>query len=144
MHLHYNWLLWPLIALLALGGYAQDTNRAARIECIQPVYDFGTAGNTGRVNNVFVLRNSGNVELIITRVHACCGAAVELAQTNVPPGSNTTLKISMALTGRKGQLNKSFYIHSNDPINSIYQLRMIGFAAPPASNKPQTRSGGAK
>lgn len=56
----------------------------------------------------------------------CCGADSRLTTNSVLPQTNAVLTIALSLAGRSGPMHKSIYIHSNDPTNPIYQLKIIG------------------
>lgn len=124
-------MLIVIAAMLSFSGTcwsqeAPDAGATPTIVCDQPVYDFGSMDNRKNITHAFVLKNEGSSLLIVTNVHACCGASVRLAQKTIAPGKNTTLVISISLLGRKGRMNKSIYVHSNDRLNPIFQLRIIG------------------
>ena len=130
-----------LLVITAAGSaWAQvaSTSAVPQIVCERPVYDFGVVGPTQVVQHVFVMENRGGAPLVITRVHGCCGATMELGAKTIAPGTNTTFEIKLTLAGRRGQVNKAFYLHSNDPMTPIYQLRMLGScaASPAATNGP--------
>ena len=112
--------------LPVLSRCQDASSNAPRIACDQPVCDFGNADNHKVIKHTYILRNDGSDSLVISNIHACCGATVLLGQKIIAPGTNTTLEVNLSLLGRKGRVNKSLYVHSNDRLCPIFQLRMIG------------------
>lgn len=110
-------------ALLALDAIA---GVGARISCKEPEYRFGDRTATGTVQHVFVIENTGDVPLQIASVRACCGTAASIDPQVIAPGSNGSLKVTLFMVGRRGELKKTFYVFSNDPSQPYYQIRMTG------------------
>ena len=80
------------------------------------------------ISHVFILCNQGEAPLVITRVHACCGASYHLSATNLPPTTSAELRVRLDLAGRTGPFRKTVYLHTNDPTHPITALRLVGFA----------------
>ena len=112
--------------LVLLGLAAQAAANQPRIACDGPVHDFGTVGDTNDVAHVFVLKNTGDVPLVIEHVRACCGSTAALATSRIPPGAETRVHTKTSTRGRSGPLKKAFYVKSNDPQEPYYQLRVEG------------------
>jgi len=97
--------------------------------CDAPCYDFGRMCNTSNVEHVFALRNDGAGVLQIASVKTGCGCAtVKLDDKTVVVGGTTKLAVCLSLRGRHGAQQKSIYVYSDDPVNSIYQLKLLGEA----------------
>ncbi|MEI8354330.1 MAG: DUF1573 domain-containing protein [Lentisphaerota bacterium] len=94
--------------------------------CKEPEFNFGDRPNTGVVEHVFTIQNQGDAPLRIGNIRACCGATAGIESSVIAPGSNSNLKATINLAGRRGEMKKSFYIASNDPNQPYYQIRMIG------------------
>ena len=99
-----------------------------KIASWEPVYDFGTVANTGRIEHTFVIWNEGDKPLQIGNLRACCGASMKMAEKTISPGTNAQAKVTFSLRGRKGRQRKSFYVASNDPTRPHLQLRLEGTA----------------
>jgi len=125
-----------------LSSFAQ-TGVGPKLVCETPVHEFGNACNEQDVEHVFSLRNEGSAPLAISKVAGCCGASTQLAQNNVPPGTGTTLRVTLSLRGRSGPVWKSFYVQSNDPFNPVYQLQFRGNAVAVVDVQPSTLDFGA-
>lgn len=107
-----------------------------KISCQAPLYDFGSRDSSDLVEHTFLISNEGAADLDIGRVTGCCGAATDMAQKRLPPGTNAPLHVRFSLAGREGKLNKSIYIGSNDPTQPYYQLRIIGTVTAMVSARP--------
>ncbi|MFC1463005.1 DUF1573 domain-containing protein [Verrucomicrobiota bacterium] len=113
---------WASIFILLQNGVLA----APKIVCQNSEWKFGTVGRDELLRHTFVIENQGDSELRIKKVQMCCGASHKLAGTTIAPGTNTTLDVSLLLTGRSGQLRKNIYILSNDPRQPYYALRLSG------------------
>jgi len=83
-------------------------------------------GDADTVEHVFTLDNQGDEVLLFGRLRACCGATASLRDQQVSPGSNTLLNVKLSLRGRRGPLNKSIYLATNDPRQPHMMLRITG------------------
>jgi len=64
--------------------------------------------------------------LTFGQLRACCGATASLRDQQVPPGSNTLLNVKLSVKGRRGPLNKSIYVATNDPRQPHMMLQLTG------------------
>lgn len=103
-----------------------SSSSSPRLVCDNPELDFGNKSRTNIIHHVFIIKNAGDAPLMISRVHACCGAETRLTLNSVPAQTNTIFEITLSLSGRIGPMHKSIYIHSNDQANPIFQLRIKG------------------
>ncbi|MFC1497397.1 DUF1573 domain-containing protein [Verrucomicrobiota bacterium] len=124
-------------SLLLLVCGISFIHAAPEITCDDLIYDFGKVKNNKPIKHTFIIRNSGNAPLKIGRVRACCGGKAKIGANSIAPGTNTTFMISLSLVGRKGELNKSFYIASNDPKCPYYQLKLRGMVIPTVDVNPR-------
>ncbi|MDD5678405.1 MAG: DUF1573 domain-containing protein [Kiritimatiellae bacterium] len=118
--------------LPVIHGWPQSpVTSSPRIACASSELNFGNKSQTNIVHYSFIIKNEGQSPLIISRIHACCGANTRLTTNSVPPQTNAVLEMTLSLSGRTGPMHKSIYIHSNDPVNPIYQLKITGNVAAP-------------
>ena len=130
-------LFLVLAVIVTTSTFAADTNSPPSLSCVSNCFEFGTVADNQQLKHVFTIRNQGGAPLMITNIHNCCGASTKLADTSIPPGTATTLEVGINMAGRKGRMNKSIYLHSNDPANPIFQIRIVGVIAPArATNAP--------
>ena len=111
----------------AAGKNLHSTEKQPRIFCEETTFDFGSKDSSEIVDHTFVLKNTGNSDLVITAVRPACGCtAAELTQSTIPPGESAKLSAKLTLAGRNGQVQKPILIESNDPANPALQLVMKG------------------
>ena len=140
--LHRIYIVANLIGVMSVGlGLSAETNTgpsAARILCQDRIYDFGMVFREYHeiIEHTFVILNIGGTPLKIEKVRACCGATAEIREKTVLPGSNTTLDVRLSVRVRKGEQNKTFFIHSNDPSQPLYSLSLKGIVATAVSVDP--------
>ena len=107
-----------------------------RIACLQPECRFGTAADSQALEHTFSIINDGEAPLQIGNIRGCCGATIAMPDRTIPPGSNSALKVSLSLRGRRGEMRKSIYVGSNDPRQPYYQLRFLGTVTAPVYVEP--------
>lgn len=114
----------------AAGKDLHSTEKQPRIFCEETTFDFGSKDSSEIVDHTFVLKNTGNSDLVITAVRPACGCtAAELTQSAIPPGESAKLSAKLTLAGRNGEVQKPILIESNDPANPALQLVMQGTVA---------------
>lgn len=123
---HLFALACALFALCARGAEVPPGPAPApRLHCDEPVRDFGVVTNATEVAHTFVLRNTGNAPLDISRVHTPCGCTTANLKTKtISPGSSVDLEARLSLAGRNGRQRKNIYVHCNDPAGSSYKLEL--------------------
>jgi hypothetical protein len=115
-----------LIIFIA-GSPAGPALAAPKLTSDLTIYDFGTLDETQTAEHTFVLRNEGDQPLTIARVDVSCGCTTTQVQgSTIPPGGSTTLNAKINLMGRRGRQDKNIFIHSNDPAQPQYTLKMSG------------------
>jgi len=122
-----------LMALLANAA----TAGSARMAFNPKIYNFGILVNTNTVYLSVVMTNEGDARLEISNVVACCGSTTKLANYSVAPGETTTLDVSMPLMEMRGAVDKSLYIHSNDPSAPISRIKIAGIAVSLVDLRPE-------
>jgi len=114
----------------AAGKDLHSTEKQPRIFCEEMTFDFGSKDSSEIVDHIFVLKNTGSSDLVITAVRPACGCtAAELTRSTIPPGESAKLSAKLTLAGRNGQVQKPILIESNDPANPALQLVMQGTVA---------------
>lgn len=98
-----------------------------RIHCDQPIFDFGTITNATTLTHQFKLSNTGNDDLVISRVRGSCGCSrAAVKEKRIPPGSTTRVEVVLDLKGRLGRERITIYVFSNDPGTPYLALRLQG------------------
>ena len=116
-----------LFAILLTGAGTANAQGTPSLVCDERVLDFGTVRNVDKITHTFVLKNVGDVDLVIQRVRPTCGCTTtKLPRDTIPPGESVDLDMTLSLVGRQGHQRKSIYISSNDPTSPEYQLEVTG------------------
>ncbi len=89
------------------------------------VHDFGKV-NPSTISSVdFTMSNTGDAPLIIRKTSATCGCtASNPKKTTLQPGESTTVTVSFNSAGKKGLINQTVTIITNDPSNASTLLKI--------------------
>ena len=92
------------------------TVNGPRIEIQPESHDFGNVQQNLKLIKEFALTNTGDEDLIISRISTSCGCTAALtAEKVVKPGKSTSLKVTFETRRYKGAIQRSVSIASNDP-----------------------------
>ena len=106
---------------------ASDLADAPHIEYNSRTFDFGEISEGKKVDYTFTIKNSGKKDLIIRNVSASCDCTTgKPASNTIPPGGNTTMKVTFDSRRAGGMQNKIITVISNDPDHSTTILRVSG------------------
>jgi len=105
---------------------------APQIAVAQPIYDFGSITNGAQVLHDFVIRNTGDAELEISRVVSSCEACLRasLEKTNIPPGGESLLHARLDLRLLNGTVSRAILLDCNDPRNGSPMVGLTGVVVP--------------
>jgi len=110
-----------------LAGVDALAKPAPKLECLEPVYEFGSVDGAQPVSHTFQIRNAGNADLVIKKIDAPCGCtSYALSKDILPPGQSLGIPVTVSLQGRKGFEEKSLYLITNDPSGMPFQLSLRG------------------
>jgi hypothetical protein len=88
-------------------------------------WDFGKIKEGEVVSHVFKFENKGESELVIQKVEASCGCtAVLISKNRLSPGEKGEIKATFNSKGFQGKVTKLIFVYSNDPVNSLKQLKI--------------------
>jgi len=95
-------------------------------------YDFGFIEQGQQAGHVFTLENKGIEDLVLSKVETSCTCTQAFLpkETRIPPGGKEGLTVGFDSAGRQGGQSQIVYVHSNDPISPIVQLRIGGVIKP--------------
>lgn len=125
------------VYLVLLAG-AGVLTAAPNIVCDAPQHNFGVRRDNEIVKHRYVLRNTGDTPLAITRVKASCGCtAVKSSHTHIAPGQTATIDARFTLKGRRGKQRKSILVESNDPDTPRLRLWLKGAIVVEVALKPR-------
>ncbi len=113
--------------LLGVLGLAATARCAPRLVCAQPLHEFGTVDGSRPATHTFTVRNEGDADLVIKKIHAPCGCTTfRVDNKTLAPGASLEIPVTLSLAGRKGPQQKSLYLETNDPATPTLQLTLRG------------------
>ncbi len=108
-------LLLQAVALAPLAFAGGGAQRGPRLEIEPAEWDFGRAGPGEELVHDFVVRNAGGRDLEIGRIASACGCAAAISDRGViPPGEESTLRVTLETRDYRGVLERWLTIRSND------------------------------
>lgn len=95
--------------------------KKAVIAADETSHDFGQIKEAdGKVSATFVVKNTGDAPLAITRVIASCGCTTpEWTKEPIAPGASGNIKITYDPKGRPGPFSKTISVYSNGKTGSF-------------------------
>lgn len=116
-----------LFAGLAMFGILAFAS-AQTISFAETTLDYGTVKTGSDGHRYFVVKNTGDKPLIISKVQPGCGCTVpEWSKDPIMPGKTSLIKVGYSGMGQKGAWGpKMIEITSNDPKNSRTVLNIKG------------------
>lgn len=78
-------------------------------------FDFGDVYTGEVISQLFVIKNEGNAELLITDFKADCGCTVVRGDKKVAPGKQSTAEVEVQTISQSGPINKYATLQTNDP-----------------------------
>jgi len=118
-------LILVLAELLFIVGVTLSQN-SAQVTADEQLYNFGLIGESdGMVSHIFLIHNTGNAPLVITRITASCGCTQpEWSKDPIAAGKSTEVKVTYNPKGRPGPFYKTITIFSN--AKNSYTLAIKG------------------
>ena len=84
------------------------------IEMLETSYDFGEMLQGESVTHDFILKNTGDADLIISAAKGSCGCTVpQWPKTPIRQGEEATIKVTFNSAGKKGKQNKTVTLVTN-------------------------------
>lgn len=94
-------------------------------------YDFGTVYEGAEVQHAYAVKNTGDADLVLTKVKTSCGCTVaEYTEEPIPPGGEGVVDIIFKTRSKKGSQKKSIFVHTNDPRTPQQKLFIQGHVQP--------------
>lgn len=132
-----------LAAALAVSGPAPTDDEAAprkqspapRIRVEPEAFDFGKSLPGKTLRKEFTLRNFGDAELVIEGVSTTCGCTAAItADTRVPPGGSTQLRVTLETRSYVGKVERQVLVRSNDPATPLLGVKVSATVEKAAEN----------
>lgn len=112
---------------LAVLLFATTAVAAPSMQVENPKYDFGEVYQGELVPHVYKFTNVGDEVLKIDRVQSSCGCtAVLLSEKSIPPGGSGEVKANFDSSRFRGEVSKTIYVYTNDPVRATWQLQLKG------------------
>ncbi|MCM0718141.1 DUF1573 domain-containing protein [Parabacteroides sp. W1-Q-101] len=113
-------IIFIFMAILLATGMASAQKKAV-IAADETSHDFGQIKEAdGKVSTTFVVKNTGDAPLAITRVIASCGCTTpEWTKEPIAPGASGNIKITYDPKGRPGPFSKTISVYSNGKTGSF-------------------------
>ncbi len=84
------------------------------IEMLETSYNFGEIQQGESVTHDFILKNTGDADLIISAAKGSCGCTVpEWPKTPIAKGEEAAIKVTFNSAGKSGKQNKTVTLVSN-------------------------------
>jgi hypothetical protein len=84
------------------------------IEMLETSYNFGEIQQGESVTHDFILKNTGDADLIISAAKGSCGCTVpEWPKNPIAKGEEATIKVTFNSAGKSGKQNKTVTLVSN-------------------------------
>ena len=125
-------ILFVFTLILLTAGVASAQQKEASIAVVgDTTYDFGDIKETdGAVTHIFIIKNEGEIPLVVTKVVASCGCTTpEQPKEPIAPGKTGEIKVTFDPTGRPGPFTKPISVYSNGKAGS-YILTIKGNVIP--------------
>lgn len=95
--------------------------------------DYGTVKPNADGNRTFIVKNTGDKPLVISRVQPSCGCTTpDWTKEPIMPGKTGEIKVHYD-TAVLGEFQKSIDVYSNDPVNGRSVIFIKGKVDPNAS-----------
>jgi hypothetical protein len=84
------------------------------IEMLETSYNFGEIQQGESVTHDFILKNTGDADLIISAAKGSCGCTVpQWPKTPIAKGEEATIKVTFNSAGKSGKQNKTVTLVTN-------------------------------
>jgi Protein of unknown function (DUF1573) len=120
-------MLSRLLAVCVLAAAAQAQQPAApRAVVPLTAYAFGDIYKGETISQVFVIRNEGNADLLITDFVGTCGCELLGVDKVIAPGKEGRARVEVSTASQPGgKLYKSAILHTNDPEHPSFSLSLM-------------------
>ena len=111
--------------------------QGAVIEVENEVIDYGTIAHNADGKREFIVKNTGNEPLIITKTKGSCGCTVPKAPKEpIMPGKSAVIEVKYA-TNRVGAFSKTVTVNSNAVNQPTMTLKIKGKVLPAEGEAPK-------
>ena len=102
------------IEIISVHQSGLDSVEYPKIKFDSEVFDFGKIKEGEKVTHTFKLKNTGNIDLIISGSETSCGCTLaKIPTTPIPPGGTAEIDIEFDATDKKGMQHKTILLQTN-------------------------------
>jgi mono/diheme cytochrome c family protein len=88
-------------------------------------FNFGVVNQGEPLEHIFIFRNGGADTLIIEKVTSSCGCMATVVNSEtIGPGETGEIKVTVDTSWKKGRVEKTVQVKSNDPLNPLVILQL--------------------
>ena len=96
-------------------GKSNSARPAPKASIPYTSFNFGDVYTGEVISQIFVLKNEGNADLLISDFKGDCGCTVVRSDSVIPPGKEGTAEVEVQTISQSGSIIKSAMLHTNDP-----------------------------
>lgn len=116
-----------VLAFAGVFGAAAQETKGPRMTIVEPVKNVGMIAKGDRIDAVFQIRNTGNEDLLITKVQPTCGCTVADYDKVIKPGEMGKIEAHVETKDLgAGPVSKLVLVETNDPNTPSAQLTVTG------------------
>ena len=138
-----RWVVCSLVSVFLISVllapsscFAQGRPQAVVSE---KIFDFGSVSQGSVVKHDFIVKNTGDADLVVQRVIAACGCTAASASNDpVKPGQETAIHVAFDTSGFSGEKYKTVRVNTNDIDNLSIVLALRGVVEPDVLVEPQS------
>jgi hypothetical protein len=106
---------------------AEAAENAARVEAVEPNFDFGTMQRGTTRSHNFTVKNVGTAPLRLTVGQTSCKCTLgDVTGDAIPPGESTHVTLEWSAKSDQGPFRQTAMILTNDPVQSQVELSIEG------------------
>ncbi|NDC38857.1 MAG: DUF1573 domain-containing protein [Proteobacteria bacterium] len=108
-----------------------------RIVVESAAHDWGSVTQGTKVTHDFVVKNTGDIELVLQRIVPSCGCTATSASSDrIPAGGQAAIHVEVDTAGFSGAKERMVRLFTNDPDEPYTTLTMKGVIEPDVSVEP--------
>ena len=117
-------LVSAIVSVPLVNNAATETDKQGpRIRFDETTHDFGEMRSDQKLGYGWVFHNDGDMPLKIQHTRTSCGCTASVIdESEVPPGGEGILQVSLDAAGLQGSVRKTLTVTSNDPVNTAIRL----------------------
>ena len=99
---------------VATDSLSKAAAELGKVELAESAFDFGQIKEGAQVKHSFVLKNTGDAPVILSKVTASCGCTQpEFSKSPILPGGTSDIQVTFNSEGQVGKQQKIITIQSN-------------------------------